>query len=111
MKCVSAHNPGSTSTLKPIVFNNIPYTTNVTYITASVDARSDSRTFVVGNYYDFKNLNSANGSTYIFFVDNNGNVTSFGGSTGWTSWTISGTTLSSAGSGRYSNVGLFVLER
>ena len=104
MKCVSAYNPGSTGNIAPVVFNNIPYTRNVTYLVIDNGSAGNGE-FVVGNYYNLR-THPNSGNVILITIDENGNVSKMGSHT----WTLSGTTLQSGEGTRYVNWGLFVIE-
>lgn len=105
MKCVSAYNPGSTSNIASVVFNDIPYTSNVKYLVVENGSASNG-TWTVGNYYDFSST-SLGGNVIIISIDENSNVS---WDAGWSTWSLSGNTLRSGDGTRYANWALFVLE-
>ena len=100
LECVSAWNPGSTTTQQTVKFTDIPYTDNVLYLV--IEKNYQQGNWVVGTKYAFTNSDLAQ----LIFI-NNGIITNIG----YFDYSLDGTTLTSDGATRYGHFGLFVLDK
>ena len=99
LECVSAWNPGSTTTQQYIKFTNIPYTDNVLYLIMAKNYSEGN--WEIGNKYGYThNINSG-----LILIDSEIITT-----IGYLNYSLSGTTLTSDIAGRYIHYGLFVLD-
>ena len=104
MECVAAFNPGSSSSVVPVSFNNIPYTSNVKYLLYAWEYQNGS--FTVGQNYNLLSGPWHKYYTSIIIIDEHSNVSNVGFDT----WTLNSTTLSGQIGTRYANWMLAVLE-
>lgn len=99
LECVSAWNPGSSTTQQNIKFTDIPYTDNVLYLIMS-KAYSEGN-FEIGNKYAY--TYHADGG--IILIDSEIITT-----IGFFNYSLNGAILTSNNVSRYINFGLFVLD-
>ena len=103
VECVSKHD--ITSSVVPVVFSDIPETSNVMY--GYFEATTN---FVKGNNYNLENYNKT--SSYalqgVIYIDENGTLHSEFGAMGFQ---LSGSTLTSNASTRNNAYGLFKINK